>query len=256
MKYQVALITGAGSGIGRALAHEFAAKGTAIAAIDVVESGLRTLADEFAKAGRRIAWAVADVTDAAALQAKTAELESQLGAIDLLIANAGVGSETTALKPDPAEFARIINVNLIGVHNSIAAVLPRMLMRQTGHIAAISSVASYHGMPRMLAYCASKAGVNSLMEGLRVEVASRGITTTTICPAWIRTPLTAQVDMPMENLLDVAVAARLIAAAIERRRTFYAFPRKMVWRLRFLNWLPRSWQDAMIRKLLGRRRSS
>jgi short-subunit dehydrogenase len=125
-----------------------------------------------------------------------------------------------------------------------------MLKRKAGHVVAISSVASYRGLPRMLAYCASKSGVNALMEGLRVEVKGQGLYATTICPAWIRTPMTAQIDLPMENLLEPGEAARMIVKAIEQRLPFYAFPRKMVWRLRLLRWLPLSWQDALIRKMM------
>jgi short-subunit dehydrogenase len=254
--YKVALITGAASGIGRALALELAGKGTAIAALDIAEDGLRSLAQEFAAKKWRMAWRIADVTDAAGLKTKTAELAGELGPIELLIANAGIGSETSALRFDAAEIARIIGVNLIGVSNTIAAVLPGMLERQAGHVVAISSVASYRGLPRMLAYCASKSGVNALMEGLRVEVHGYGLHVTTICPAWIRTPLTAQIDVRMENLLEPGDAARMIVMAIERRLPFYAFPRKMVWRLRLLRWLPLSWQDSMIRKMMGGKSAS
>jgi short-subunit dehydrogenase len=255
MSYKVALITGAGNGIGRALALEFAAKGTAIAAVDIREDSLRSLAREVAAKSCPIAWRIADVTDAAALKINSAELEKELGPIDLVIANAGIGSETSALRFDAAAIARIIGVNLIGVSNSIAAVLSGMLTRKCGHVVAISSVASYRGLPRMLAYCASKAGVNALMEGLRVEVKGHGVDVTTICPAWIRTAMTAQIDLPMENLMEPAEAARLICRAIEQRLLFYAFPRKMVWRLRLLRWLPLKWQDHLIRKMMriGRR---
>jgi short-subunit dehydrogenase len=167
----------------------------------------------------------------------------------LLIANAGIGAETSVLNYDAAAMARIIGVNLIGVSNSLAAVLPGMLKRKAGHVVAISSVASFRGLPRMLGYCASKSGVNAIMEGLRVEVKRYGLVVTTICPAWIRTAMTAQIDLPMENLLEPGEAARLIVRAIERRLPFYAFPRKMVWRLRLLRWLPLSWQDNLIRKM-------
>ena len=102
----------------------------------------------------------------------------------------------------------------------------------------------------MLAYCASKSGVNALMEGVRAEVKAQGVTATTICPAWIRTAMTEQIDLPMENLLEAAEAARLIVRAIERRLPFYAFPPKMVWRLRLLRWLPSTWGDRLIRKMM------
>ncbi len=160
-QYKVALITGAGQGIGRALAVELANKGTAVAAVDIQAEGLRSLADEFAALRRSFAWRVADVTNAAALTTQVAELEAELGPIDLLIANAGIGAETSAIDFDPAVFARIIDVNLLGVANTLAAALPGMIERKRGHVVAISSVAFYRGLPRMLAYSASKSGVNA-----------------------------------------------------------------------------------------------
>src|SRR5438874_55068 len=83
------------------------------------------------------------------------------------------------------------------------------LGRRQGHIVGMSSLASYRGLPRMLGYCASKAGLNSLLEGLRVELRERGISVTTICPSWIRTPLTAHVNVPQSAMLDVGDATRL-----------------------------------------------
>ncbi len=88
------------------------------------------------------------------------------------------------------------------------------------------------------------------MEGVRVEVRHHGVIATTICPSWIRTAMTEQIDLPMENLLEPAHAARLIVRAIERRLPFYAFPPKMVWRLRLLRWLPPIWGDNLIRKMM------
>jgi short-subunit dehydrogenase len=247
-----ALITGAGSGLGRELARQLARDGVAIAALDRAADGLVTLEHELTHAGQRIAWGVADVTDAAAVRAQTAKLEQQIGPIDLLIASAGVGIETSALALNADDVAKVIQINLIGVANSIAAVLPGMIERGRGHIAAISSLASLRGMPRMLAYCASKSGVNALLEGLRAEVRSRGIAVTTICPGWIRTPMTAQIKTPMPGLMEVHDAAARIINGLRRRTPFIAFPRAAAWRLRFLRCLPISWSDWLIRRMIGK----
>jgi short-subunit dehydrogenase len=251
----VALITGAGSGLGRELARQLARDGVAIAALDRAADGLATLEQELTRAGQRIAWAVADVTDAAAVREQAAKLEQQLGPIDLLIASAGVGIETSAFALNADDVAKVIEVNLIGVANSIAAVLPGMIERRRGHISAISSLASLRGVPRMLAYCASKSGVNALLEGLRAEVHSHGITVTTICPGWIRTPMTAQIKKPMPGLMEVEDAARRIINGLRRRTPFLAFPRAVAWRLRLLRWLPSSWSDWLIRRMTGKVRT-
>ena len=235
MNYETALITGAASGIGRELALQLAAQGVAIAAIDVNAAGLQSLADQLSKQARRCAWSEADVTKADELQAAVAGLETQLGPIDLLIACAGLGLETSALDYRADSMNAVLNVNLLGVSNSIAAVLPGKLLRRRGHLAALSSLASYLGMPRLLGYCASKSGVNAIMEGIRGEVKPLGVHVTTACPGWIRTPMTQQLagKVPM---MDVEPAARRILQAIRKKKTFVAFPRLLVWRMRLLKW--------------------
>jgi short-subunit dehydrogenase len=108
----------------------------------------------------------------------------------------------------------------------------------------------------MLAYCASKAGVNALLEGLRVEVQPCGVAVTTICPGWIRTPMTAPIQGKLDYLMDVEEAAREIVSAIKRKRFMHVFPRKMRWRMRLLGCLPLAWQDRMLRKMLARMRTN
>src|SRR2546427_1486152 len=119
---RVVWITGAGSGIGRRLAQLLADEGAAIAATDLAPEPLESLAAELA--GKRVAWATVDVTDSDALAKAIEELQCQLGPVDLLIACAGIGRETSAFNFRADEFAAHIQVNLIGVSNSIAAVLP------------------------------------------------------------------------------------------------------------------------------------
>jgi short-subunit dehydrogenase len=126
-----------------------------------------------------------------------------------------------------------------------------MIARQRGHLVGISSLASYRGLPKMAGYCASKAGLNSLLEGLRVELNPLGIVVTTICPGWIRTPLTANVSVKMP-MLEVAEASRHIRHAIHRQHAYYAFPGRDVRRLRLLKWLPASVSDWLTRRALGR----
>jgi short-subunit dehydrogenase len=246
----IALITGAASGIGHALAKSLAQRGWSIAALDLNEPGLVALATELTAQQKRCAWAVADVTRADELHAKVRELEAALGPIDMLIASAGIGIETSGLDLRAADVARVIDVNLIGVTNSIAAVLPGMIARRRGHLVALSSVASFRGLPRLLAYSASKAGLNTFMDGLRVELRSTGVHVTTICPGWIRTPMTAALHGKLPNMLELDNAVERMVRAIERKRPFYAFPRALAWQLRILNCLPRSWGDALLARMV------
>ena len=244
---QVALITGAGSGIGRQLALVLAREGAKIAAIDLSAEPLTSLEAELPG---KSAWALADVTDRETLTRAVGELEAKLGPTDLLIANAGIGRETSALSFRAEDVEAQVRVNLIGVSNSIAAVLPGMLARQRGHLVAISSLASYRGLPRMAGYCAAKAGVNALLDSLRVELKPCGIAVTTICPGWIRTPLTTNIDIPPTRMVAPEDAARRIVAAIRRRRPFYAFPASGVWRASLVRWLPLAASDWLVGQML------
>jgi short-subunit dehydrogenase len=249
MEQQVALITGAGSGIGRALSSALARRGWAIAALDCRDEGLAALAGELDALKARHARAVIDVRSAVELPEAVYRLEQALGPTDLLIASAGVGAETSALDLRPADVSRVIDINLTGVANSVAAVLPGMLRRRRGHLVAMSSIASFRGVPRLLAYSASKAGLNAFMEGLRVEVRPLGLYVTTICPGWIRTPMTAALHDRLRDMLELEAAVEHILWAIDRRKAFYAFPRRAAWRLRVLRWLPYAWQDKVLARM-------
>ena len=249
---RVALITGAASGIGRQLARLLSREGARVAALDLAADGLALLETELKAAGGRCATAVADVTDAASVQAAVCLLEGQVGSTDLLIASAGVGRETSAAAFSAEAFAQTVRVNLIGVANGIAAVLPGMRERRRGHLVALSSLASYHGLPRMAAYCASKAGVNALMDALRVELRDSGIVCTTICPGWVRTPMTAALDLSGMRMLEVEDAASRILTALRRRRAFVAFPAGNVWQVRLLRYLPRPAADWLAYRLWRR----
>jgi NAD(P)-dependent dehydrogenase (short-subunit alcohol dehydrogenase family) len=247
---RVVLITGAGSGIGRQLALTLAGAGARIAGLDVQPEGLETLARDLA--GKPFSSARADVTDRASVQAAVKTVEAALGPTDILIASAGIGRATPAATFSAEEVNAHIQVNLIGVVNSIDAVLPAMRERRTGHLVAISSLASYRGLPRMAGYCASKAGVNALMDALRVDLRPLGITCTTVCPGWIRTPMTAPLGLPPQIVLEVEEAARIIARGIENKKPFLAFPANMVRQCWLLRHLPRALSDWLTVRQLRR----
>src|SRR5581483_7874860 len=211
--------------------------------------GLATLAGELN--GKAIATAIGDVTDRDSLYPAVRQLEQQLGPTDVLIANAGIGCETGADPYNAEGIEAQIRVNLIGVSNSIGAVLPGILERGRGHLVGISSLASYRGLPKMAGYCASKAGVSSLMEALRVELQPLGIAVTTICPGWIRTPLTENINVPHPFLMDPRDAVNRILDAVRRRRTYYAFPRPTLRRVRLLRWLPAGMSDWLVRRMMA-----
>ncbi len=241
---EMIVVTGAGSGLGRGMAKRLIAEGAAVAAIDRAAKPLESLAKEFD--GKRFGYAVADVTDSAAVTAAVCELEGKLGPVDRLIANAGIGRPTSAREFSAADFAEIVNVNLVGVANSVAAVLPGMIQRRHGHLVVISSLASFRGLPLMAAYCAGKAGVSALFDSLAVELKPLGIACTTVCPGWVRTPLTEQIKFKMAQIMEVDEAVMRILNVIRRRRRFAAFPWRLAMLLRVLRFLPPDVSDRIV----------
>jgi short-subunit dehydrogenase len=132
----------------------------------------------------------------------------------------------------------MFRVNTLGVVYAIEAVLPEMLQRGRGHLAAVSSLGAYKGLPGESAYCASKAAVNVYMEGLRIQLRSRGIFVTTVCPGFIATPMTAVNEFKMPWLMSAEKAARKIVRALEKRRKVYNFPWQMTLFTKISAWMP------------------
>jgi short-subunit dehydrogenase len=235
---QAAIITGASSGIGRELAKILARQGCRVGLIARRKENLDALAEQIRQAGGSAAVAPADVGDRAQVLAAVADLRRQLGPIDLLIANAGVGVPTLLQPINIADIERMIRVNLLGTIYAIEGVLPEMLERRQGHLAAVSSLSAYKGLPGESGYCASKAAVNSYMEGLRIHLRDKGIVVTTICPGFVRTPMTEINKFHMPWLLEADEAARRIVRALARRRKVYNFPWQTACLMKLTRWLP------------------
>jgi short-subunit dehydrogenase len=235
---QVAVITGASSGIGWALAKALAREGCKVGLVARRKEKLEALAKEIVAVGGTSAWATADVGNRTPTVAAIHQVGAELGPIDLLIANAGVGMPTLFDPPNVPHIEQMIRVNLLGVVYAIEAALPDMLRRGRGHLAAVSSLAAYKGLPGESAYCASKAGVNAYMEGLRIQLRHKGIGVTTICPGFVRTPMTEVNQFHMPWLLEADDAARRIVRALHRRRKVYNFPWQTTLLMKVTRWLP------------------
>src|SRR5262249_29574601 len=141
-------------------------------------------------AGGTAAVAVADVSDRKALRSAIESISGQIGPVDIMVANAGIGIPTRLDPLNTADVEQTIRVNVLGVIYSIEAVLPIMLNRRRGHLLAVSSLAAFKGLPGESAYCASKAAVNAYLEGLRISLRKKGIAVTTICPGFVKTEMT------------------------------------------------------------------
>lgn len=237
------VITGASSGIGRALAQEYARRGATLGLIARREEMLAQLAASLP--ARSYCYAV-DVTDAVAMAAAAANFIACAGCPDIVIANAGVSAGTLTAHPeDNAVFEEVVRTNLIGMMLTFQPFVDAMRMRKDGVLAGIASVAGLRGLPGAAAYSASKAAAISYLESLRVELHGSGVSVVTICPGYIATPLTSKNPYRMPFLMDAAAAARKIADAITARKRYYVLP----WQMALVAWalrrVPRPVYDAL-----------
>lgn len=192
-----ALITGAGRGIGRATAIAFAAEGINVGLVGRTAENLEKVAAELAQYGVKTVFAVADVANQDSVNAAVEHVLTELGSIDILINNAGIGKFGNFLDLSPEEFKAIIDTNLMGVYYVTRAVLPQMIERQSGDIINISSTAGQKGAPVTSAYSASKFGLMGLTESLMLEVRKHNIRVSALTPSTVATDLAIG-----ENLTD------------------------------------------------------
>ena len=221
---RVVLVTGASSGIGRGLAKELAQLNAAVGLVARRGDLLNEIVNEIEAGGGRALALPADVTDSTAVRSAADQLSAKFGPIDVLFANAGVGATTHAKDLDAGQVASLVNVNVIGVVNSVTAVIPGMVERGRGQLVAISSLAAYRGLPKSAAYCASKAAVSAFFESLRLDLHGSGVDVTIIHPGFIKTPLTAGRQAKLPWLLELGEAVNKILKATEARKKSYAFP--------------------------------
>lgn len=243
-------ITGGGDGIGRALALRLCDDGATVAI-----SGRRDspLADVVAEAAGRPGTIVAfplDVTDRAAVAKAAGDIEEQVGPLDLVVFNAGTHQAMGASDFSADVFEKLIRVNLMGVVHGIETMLPRFRTRGNGHIAVVSSVAGYRGLPYAAAYGATKAALINMCESLKPEMDAAGITLTVVNPGFVRTPLTDKNDFPMPFLMEPEDAADRIAKGLARGKFEISFPRRFIWWLKLGQCLPNALYFWLTRRLL------
>jgi NADP-dependent 3-hydroxy acid dehydrogenase YdfG len=241
----VAVITGASSGIGRALARVLAAEGYAVGLLARRVQHLEEVAHGIDAQGGRALVARADVRDRGAVQTAIGAVARALGPVDLLVLNAGVSAPMDALAPSADLLRTEVEVNLMGAIHAIEAVLPSMRERGRGHVAAISSLAAWRALPGAAGYCATKAALTTLVEGFRLDWHAAGIRTTIVHPGFVKTEMTGRLGHPTPFLWEADRAAERIARAIRRRRKRCDFPWPLVVATRLLALCP----DFVIRAL-------
>src|SRR5262245_37894392 len=186
---QVAIVTGAGQGIGRGIALALAREGASVALFDVNAGGAKLVAAEIQALGRDGASFEVDVTDGDRVSAATADVLARFGRLDVLVNNAGWTPNEPFATSAPGTWERIIGVNYLGVLHCTRAALGHMIPRQAGRIVSIASDAARVGTPREAVYAGAKAAVIGFAKSLAAEVARHGITVNVVSPATVDTPL-------------------------------------------------------------------
>ncbi|MEO5701131.1 MAG: SDR family oxidoreductase [Casimicrobiaceae bacterium] len=236
-------LTGASSGIGAALAEEYAGRGANLGLFARRADALERVASALPR--DRVAIYAGDVADAQALSAAAVDFIARFGAPDVVVANAGISrGADTAYGEDLAVFQKVFATNLLGMVHTFAPFVGAMRAVRCGTLVGIASIAGFRGLPGGGAYSASKAAAINYLESLRVEMRDTGVAVVTICPGYIATPMTADNPYRMPFLMPPARAARLMARAIARRRPWYVLPWQMAMAGWVLRHLPRPVFDA------------
>lgn len=245
-----AWITGGGSGIGRELALALARRGWRVAISGRRAEALAETAALLGAAAGRIQAFPVDVTDAAGLEAACAEIESACGPLDMVVVNAAGWQAFSATRYDLAAAQQQVAVNLGGIFNTLAPVVPRFISRRRGRVVLMASVAGYFGLPKAGAYGATKAATIHLAESLRYELAPHGVVVQVVCPGFVVTPLTAANRFPMPGLMTAPDAAGRILRGLAHDGFEIAFPRRLVWPMKLLRALPGGLRRALLGWLL------
>lgn len=246
-KQHVAWVTGAGSGIGRALSLRLARTGWKVAVSSRGAEALDSLAAEVP--GQIFAYPL-DVTDQAAVAATAEAIAVVLGPIDRVVFNAGSYRPISARDFDADKFRDTIDVNLNGTANGLAAVLPPMIARGKGQVAVVASMTGFVGLPTASSYGASKAALNNLCEALQPDLARYGVSISVINPGFVDTPLTRKNDFPMPFLIDVEEAVDHIVRGLDREKFEIVFPWQMALLTKFAKFLPHGLLFAITRKMV------
>ncbi len=199
MKGKTALITGAGKGIGRAIALALAKEGVNIGLLARTKSDLEKVSSEIEALGVETSIVTADVTQIRSVNEAVEQVQQELGFVDILINNAGTASFGKFLDLEPDQWEHIIKVNLMGPYYVTRAVLPAMISKKTGDIVNISSTAGQRGSAVTSAYSASKFGLIGLSESLMQEVRKHNIRVTTLTPSTVATDLAVELKLTDGN---------------------------------------------------------
>jgi short-subunit dehydrogenase len=256
----IAWVVGASTGIGRAVALQLAAEGWRVAisarrqtlleeVVEEAKTHTQIRSKQQGQAGEIYAYPL-DTTDAQSVARVIAAIEEERGPIALVLLNAGIYSPDKIDGFSSQALEDVFNVNIFGVTRALTALLPRFLARQRGWVAIVASVAGYRGLPRALAYGASKAALINFSESLSLMARRHGIGVSLINPGFVKTPLTDKNDFPMPFLVSAEEAAAQIVKGLASGRFEIAFPWQFVWGLKLLRLLPYRLYFWLVHKII------
>ncbi|MBP0581690.1 SDR family NAD(P)-dependent oxidoreductase [Labrys sp. LIt4] len=247
MSRRTVLITGASSGIGRALALEYAAREHCLLLVGRDEARLADIAGLCRARGATVVAGRIDVRDRQALAGWIAARDGETP-IDLAIACAGIVSGTSALRPlDPGEAMRaVLAVDLMGAVNTIEPALEAMRPRRRGHVALVGSLAGLRGFPSSPAYSMAKAAVHAYAEGIRPALRREGIAVSLVAPGFVTTPLNRDLVAPQPLKISAARAAGIIRRGLDRGKPVIAFPFILYAGMRLLTLMPARFGDWLL----------
>lgn len=221
---KIALVTGAGKGIGRAIAIALAKEGVHVGLVARTENDIQGVAKEINAFGVKTAYVTADISNREAVEVAVAGIQKELGSIDILINNAGTATFGSFLELEPEVWENQVRVNLFGVYYTTRAVLPQMVERKTGDIINISSTAGKSGSPITSAYSASKFAVFGLTESLMQEVRKHNIRVTAMAPSTVVTDLAHSANLikgDPERVMHPEDFAELLIAQLKLNRRVF-----------------------------------
>ena len=240
-------VTGASSGIGRALAIELAQHGARVVISGRNQARLQAVAD--ACKGGEVQVVTLDVANRDGNQAAAETIRARFGALDSVVLNAGICEYVDLPVFDTASIKRVMDINFMGFVYGVEAALPLLRDGNTPHLVGMSSTVAYTGLPRAEAYGASKAAIRYFLQSLRVDLLPQGIDVSIICPGFVKTPLTDENDFPMPMRITAEEAARAIRRGMERRAHEIRFPTLFALILRGLAILPSRLRTFLLKPL-------
>lgn len=241
------LITGASSGIGEALALHYAKPGVTLSLTGRNPARTENTAQRCIVKGAAVSSVSLDVQNAEAMASWITERDEALP-IDLLVANAGVSAGGGGDSESAEQTRLILSINVNGIFNTVFPVMGKMRARRRGHIALMSSIAGFRGLPSAPAYCASKAAIRIWGEALRASLARDGVNVSVICPGFVVSRITERNPFPMPFLMSAERGAEIIASGLAANKGRIAFP----WQMAIMAWILRAFPDALLNKMTAK----